>query len=325
MVNSLNGSACRALLAVALFLLAPVQFAYSGGAPLVDVSATKTVDDVRKHIGDIVTYTVVLTNNGTVAQTDNPGDEFTDVLPPEVTLVSAVADSGTATATVGTNTVTWDGSINPLGGTVTITITATVNPVPLGTVVSNQGSVSFDSDGDGTNDTTVSTDDPTVGGANDTTDFTVFGALVTATKSVSGNFTPNSLATYTITLTNSGNADTNDNAGAEFLDTISTDLVYNGATATSGTVNVQIGATTTVIWNGAIPAGGSVTITIQGKIKMGTETDLVSNQGSFSYDANESGSNNTSGVTDDPGLPGATDPTDFTVIDRIFADGFEGL
>ena len=47
-----------------------------------------------------MTYTVTLTNNGTDAQADNAGHEFTDVLPAGLTLVSATATSGTAAATV---------------------------------------------------------------------------------------------------------------------------------------------------------------------------------------------------------------------------------
>ena len=69
------------------------------------------------QVGGTVTYTVVLTNNGTGNQADNAGNEFTDVLPAGLTLVSATATSGTAVATVGTNTVTWNGSLAPLGGT----------------------------------------------------------------------------------------------------------------------------------------------------------------------------------------------------------------
>ena len=48
-----------------------------------------------------ITYTVVLTNAGPNTQSDNPGDELTDVLPASLTLVSASATSGTAVATIG--------------------------------------------------------------------------------------------------------------------------------------------------------------------------------------------------------------------------------
>src|SRR5262249_52498233 len=74
------------------------------------------------------------------------------------------------------NTVNWNGAL-PAGGTVTITITATINFGTLaGTVISNQGTVTYDADLNGTNETTVQTDDPAVGGAADPTSFTVAGA-----------------------------------------------------------------------------------------------------------------------------------------------------
>ena len=56
------------------------------------VSGTKTVSGSFTE-GGAITYTVVLTNTGGVAQGDNPGAEFTDVLPPSLTLVGASATS----------------------------------------------------------------------------------------------------------------------------------------------------------------------------------------------------------------------------------------
>jgi uncharacterized repeat protein (TIGR01451 family) len=97
-----------------------------------------------------VTYSVVMTNSGVAAQTDNPGDEMTDVLPPTLTLVSATASSGTAVADIPNNTVHWNGSI-PAGGSVTVTIVATIK---TGTV-SNTATIHFDADGNGTNESTA--------------------------------------------------------------------------------------------------------------------------------------------------------------------------
>ncbi len=144
-------------------------------APGAVVTGTKTVSAGPYAVGGTVTYTVKLTNSGTGAQADNPGNEFTDVLPPQLALVSAMATSGTAVATTGTNTVTWNGSI-PASGTVTITITATILPSAAGHTVSNQGSIAYDSNGDGTNESTAQTDDPGVAGAANPTSFTVGGA-----------------------------------------------------------------------------------------------------------------------------------------------------
>ncbi|HEY4575609.1 MAG TPA: DUF11 domain-containing protein, partial [Thermoanaerobaculia bacterium] len=136
------------------------------------VSGTKTASAGPYAAGNTITYTVTLTNSGTGAQADNPGNEFTDVLPAQLALVSANATSGTAAANTGTNTVTWNGPI-PVSGTVTITITATILPAAAGQTVSNQGSIAYDSNGDGTNESTAQTDDPGVAGAANPTNIVV--------------------------------------------------------------------------------------------------------------------------------------------------------
>lgn len=148
--------------------------------------------------GGTVTYTVTLTNSGTIAQADNPGNEFTDVLPASLTLVSATAGSGTAVATVGTNTVTWNGGIGA-SGSATITVTATVNASATGTI-SNQGTISFDSDNNGTNETSAVTDDPGVAGASDPTNFTT-SPVVTAVTATTADGTYKLGDTVAITLT----------------------------------------------------------------------------------------------------------------------------
>jgi uncharacterized repeat protein (TIGR01451 family) len=134
------------------------------------LSATKQVSGTVFLTGSAVTYTVVITNTGGTTQPDNPGDEFVDVLPAELQLVSAAATSGTVVATVATRTVTWNGALAP-AESVTITIAATLLPTAPGATVSNQGTVSFDTDANGTNESTGVTDDPTVGGSSDPTEF----------------------------------------------------------------------------------------------------------------------------------------------------------
>jgi uncharacterized repeat protein (TIGR01451 family) len=140
-----------------------------GGA---NVTATKTVTGAFSP-GGAISYQLVLTNTGPSAQADNSGHELTDVLPSQLTLVSASATAGVASTDVGTRTVHWNGAI-AAGGSVTVTINATIAQTATpGTVVSNQGSVSWDSDANGSNDSTGVTDDPAVSGTTDPTDFTV--------------------------------------------------------------------------------------------------------------------------------------------------------
>jgi len=119
------------------------------------LTGSKTVTG-RFLQGSNVTYTITLHNNGAGRQLDNDGDELSDRLPDGLTLVSATATSGTAAATIAANTVTWNGEI-AAGGSVVITIVATIT-APPGALVSNQAAFHYDSDGDGTNNATGSTD-----------------------------------------------------------------------------------------------------------------------------------------------------------------------
>ncbi len=135
-----------------------------------NVSGTKTVSGGPYRPGGIITYTIVLTNAGPGPQGDNPGDELVDTLPSQLTATGASASSGTVSR-VG-NLVTWNGAI-AAGGSVTISVSATINTVPGGTSVSNQGTISYDGAGSGSNGSTRLTDDPTVTGTEDPTTFVV--------------------------------------------------------------------------------------------------------------------------------------------------------
>ncbi|HEV7505145.1 MAG TPA: Calx-beta domain-containing protein [Thermoanaerobaculia bacterium] len=122
---------------------------------LILICGTKSVSGIFIS-GTAVGYTVVLTNNGPSTQADDPAsDEFTDVLPSGLVLFTATATSGTATANTGTNTVHWNGSL-PAGGSVTITIGATISGA-VGSTITNQGMINYDTNGDGVNDASTLT------------------------------------------------------------------------------------------------------------------------------------------------------------------------
>lgn len=139
-----------------------------------------------------VTYTTTLTNNGFFDQADNPGDEYFTSLPTGLTFVSADAGSGTVTteqvpgaAGGGTTNIKWNGQID-VGDSVSITIVATINTgINGGVIIANQGRINFDSDGDGLNELSVLTDDPSVSGSNNPTGFRVL-APTAASVTVSG-------------------------------------------------------------------------------------------------------------------------------------------
>ncbi len=135
------------------------------GSPA-NVSGTKTITADPSAPGLIpTTMTIVLTNSGPGTQLDNPGNEFDDVLAQGFIFGSVTSTSGVVAYDPATRTVSFNGSI-AAGASVTITITGTINrfDVPGGTF-SNQGTIRFDADGNGTNESTALTDDPTVPGA----------------------------------------------------------------------------------------------------------------------------------------------------------------
>jgi uncharacterized repeat protein (TIGR01451 family) len=150
-----------------------------------DVTGTKVWSSAwgtNLYPGAPITYTIVLTNGSANDQFDNPGDEFSDALPPQLTLAGASASSGVTTTAA--NVVHWNGAIPGLSS-VTITIDATINSDTSGQTVSNQGRIFCDVDGDGSNppgdagDATRYTDDPAVVGSENPTDFLVLTPIPT--------------------------------------------------------------------------------------------------------------------------------------------------
>lgn len=143
------------------------------------------------------------------------------------------------------------------------------------------------------------------------------GASVSGAKTVDGDFWPGGAITYRVVLTNAGPGDQGDNPGWEFVDTLPlSDVSLGGATASSGTLDLDV-PLNTVRWDGAIPAGGTVTIDITAGIRTNVAVGtVVSNQGTVAYDGDGDGTNETQVPTDDPGLPGADDPTSFTVVEQ---------
>jgi uncharacterized repeat protein (TIGR01451 family) len=148
--------------------------------------------------GSNLSYLIILSNSSGSDQQDNPGNEFTDVLPADLTLVAANASGGTATANIGTNTVTWNGVV-PAGDTISITIDATIKAGTEDHTISNQGTISYDADGDGTNEASrlTNVDSFSVGVSAGNADLGV-------TKLAADEVLANTDVTYTITVTNGG-------------------------------------------------------------------------------------------------------------------------
>ncbi len=109
--------------------------------------------------GGTVTYEIVITNTGAGPHPDNPGDEMVDILPFPVDLTGASSDVGTVSLDFSMNRVAWNGALDP-GESATVTIEATVASFSQYQSFSNQATLSFDSDGDGVNESAGVSDDP---------------------------------------------------------------------------------------------------------------------------------------------------------------------
>lgn len=152
---------------------------FSGEAKTLIV-ARKTAQDINGgylECGDTIKYMVTISNSGTVAQGDNPGNEFEDAIPINTTYVPSSATATSGTINYNSGKIIWNGGIAPEGSpgsSVALTFEVTVNQsLQNNTVISNQGTVYWDSNEDGINDATELTDDPAVPGDHDPTNLTV--------------------------------------------------------------------------------------------------------------------------------------------------------
>ncbi len=132
-----------------------------------EIIARKTAKDLNGgflECEDVIEYTTTISNIGVANQSDNPGNEFEDVIPDNTTYVtgSLSATSGLLEYDAEENKITWNGEI-PSESSVALTFQVKVNTgLTNGVIISNQGTVFWDSNENGTNDATELTDDPAV-------------------------------------------------------------------------------------------------------------------------------------------------------------------
>ena len=309
--------------------------------------------------GDTMRYNVKIYNTGNV---DTPITTLADLLPAQTTYTGAwTATNGTVTYSLGQ--ISWTGTVtaDPAGIIRTeITFDVTVNLVPLLTVVSNQGTVSYDADNNGANETNILTDGDPYGLGIQTTDFTVGGsaqatgiktaALAPLIGDVDGNgvVTPGDILEYTIVITNmTGFTPV---AGIEFTDVIPLHTTYVAGSTTVTDYVVPLGpphSNHTIVINEPSPPFNPQALDITGidigpvssppdnvvTIKFRVQLDnpvapgvtQISNQGVGFYDSNSDGVNDRHQTTDgDLGAvgnqPTVTDIYVGTISGTVFDD-----
>src|SRR5262249_883517 len=113
-----------------------------------DLAITKTVDHPTPNVGDVVTFTLTLTNKGPDSATGGP---VPDPLPAGLIFVSASASVGTYDPAAGV----WTVGTLAAGASATLTITAAVAGSAPVTNIATAGGNEFDPDpGDNTDSST---------------------------------------------------------------------------------------------------------------------------------------------------------------------------
>ena len=211
-----------------------------------DLAVTKQTDKPEPNVGDTITYTVTLRNNGTATAT---GVEVTDTLPANVTYVSASAAGGTSFTPSGTPVTggIWSVPTIAPGQSLVLTITATaaVTGVSYNTVTITKSDVWDPNDANNTSNTPT---DPQE-------------ADLVVSKTVD-NPRPNvgDTVTFTITLDNLGPS-TSQNVVVN--DLLPAGLLFVSSTASTGSYVSNTG-----VWTvGNVAAGVTNTLTIVATVK----------------------------------------------------------
>ncbi|RKN10771.1 DUF11 domain-containing protein [Aquimarina sp. BL5] len=270
-----------------------------------DLSINKVVSDPTPNVGDTVTFTLTITNDG---PSDATGVSIADIVPGGYSGITSISSGGIVTG----NTIDWTG----LSVTTTVPLTLTFDAIvdaPTGAVDEylNQAEITasdqFDPDSDPTSDSTV--DDNGDGIADDDEDTAVVvpqSADLSITKSIDDN-NPNVGDTVTFSLVVS-------NAGPDAATGVSIeDVLPIGFTL----VAVNNGGTpdlpnNTANWSGlSIPANnGSITLTYTATVEAptgaaGEYTNAAQITASDQYDpdsdptADETVDDNGDGIADD--------------------------
>jgi large repetitive protein len=240
--------------------------------PNADLAVVKTVDISSPNVGNVITFTIVATNNGPVNAT---GVNVSDILPAGYSYLSSTTTTGSYNNTSGLWSI---GNLN-VGISQTLTITVQVNANGPYTNIANIVGDQFDANLN--NNSSISS--PLVG---QVSDLAVVKTVNNSSPQVGEN------VTFTITVNNNG---TSNATGVIVQDILPSGYIYVSNTSSGGTSYNN----TTGIWNiGNLNTTQTKTLTIVATVKnTGNYTNIAIVSGNQS---DNNPSNNISSATTTP-------------------------
>lgn len=223
------------------------------------ITSTKAVNKTASGVGDVLTYTIALKNNG---NTSSINVVFSDTIPNDTTFeANSLTQNGSAvTGSPEPPGVTLN-NIAP-GATLTVAFRVKVNTIPSPNPIPNSATTEFDYNID------ITTTPNIVGSGSSNTNIVLTNVnnanLGNIIKSVDKPFaTCGDIITYTITLPNSGNTNA--------INVVVTDTIPSGTTLVTDSVTVDGTVKTGVnpqsgIAIGTIPAGSQSVIKFQVRV-----------------------------------------------------------
>ncbi len=241
--------------------------------PPADLSIAKTAAGTVVA-GELLTYTIVVTNNGTATAT---GVRIVDALPDGTTLVNVTSSQGQCVA--GIVCELGDLAVN---ATATVIVTVRVDADQVGASLTNTALVSGDQI------------DPVSANNGDTADTSVTGSAdLSVLKTVTPNpAVPGESVTYQIVVNNAGPSDA---AGVNVADSLPAGVTATSVVASQGSCT---GASCSL---GTIPAGGSATVTIIGAVDSGVTAAFTNTATVSSVTPDPVSGNNTDTAASDRG------------------------
>ncbi len=214
---------------------------------IADLSIRKVVNDATPDVGDNVTFTITLTNNGPDAA---PGITVRDTLPASFIFVSATPNTGTFDTTTGV----WTVGTLASAGVATLKITATTTVAGDFTNTAEVlTSERFDPDSTPGNGVAGEDDQASVVVSPEQVDLSLTKTVDNTEPNVNTN------ATYTITVNNAGPSAA---TGVKVTDKLPSGLSLLTNTPSQGLYNA-----TTGVWNiGRIASGSTVTLVLVARV-----------------------------------------------------------